>query len=174
VQDISPTPRSDQFRDATEEDAAAVAALWNVVIRDTAATFTTAEKSEGEIRAMIAARKAAGRSFLVAEDATGQVIGFATYDQFRGGVGYRLSMEHTIHLAPEARGQGLGRALMARLEAEARAAGVHVMVAGVTAENPAGRDFHLALGYRHVGTMPEVGHKFGRFMDLWLLQKILS
>lgn len=63
---------------------------------------------------------------------------------------------------------------MQDMEGRARIAGVHVMVAAVTSENPSGRAFHEALGYRLVGTMPEVGHKFGRFMNLWLLQKMLT
>lgn len=161
------------IRNATPADAAAIAHIWNEVIRDTAITFNAQEKTVAELASLIATRHAAGRSFLISEEGA-QITGFATYDQFRGGVGYRMTMEHTIHLAPAARGRGLGRALMTRLEAEAHGAGVHVMVAGVSGENPAGRDFHLALGYRHIATLPEVAHKFGRFMDLWLLQKILT
>jgi phosphinothricin acetyltransferase len=157
------------IRPATAADAEALAALWNPLIRDTAVTFSPAEKSPAEIAAMISARPA----FLVAEHA-GRIAGLATFDQFRAGPGYRHSMEHTIVLAEGARGLGLGRALMAGIEDRARAMGAHVMVAGVSAENPAGRAFHEAIGYRLVGTLPEVGFKFGRWMDLWLLQKLLT
>ena len=160
------------IRDACAGDAPAVAALWNHFIRDTVVTFNATEKSVDEVRALIAARQIE-RCFVVAEWA-GAVCGFATYDQFRGGVGYVHTMEHTIQLAPDAGGRGLGRALMAAVESHARTAGAHVMVAGVTAENTAGQAFHAALGYRLVGRMPEVGRKFGRWMDLVLMQKILS
>lgn len=161
------------IREAVSGDAGAIAAIWNHVIRTTAATFNTVEKSDAEIAAIIAARHAAGRAFVVAEEA-GQVLGFATYDQFRGGAGYRHSMEHTVHLATGAAGRGLGRALMATIEAHARAAGVHVMIAGVSSENPQGRAFHAALGYQLTATLPEVGQKFGRKMDLWLMFKFLT
>lgn len=161
------------IRSATAGDAAAIAEIWNHIIRDTIATFNSAEKTEAEVATIIAARQAAGRAFFVADDA-GEVLGFATYDQFRGGVGYKHSMEHTVLLSPKANGRGIGRALMTAIEDHARKSGAHVMVAGVAGENIAGRDFHLALGYQLVGTMPQVGFKFGRFMDLWLLQKILT
>lgn len=161
------------IRDAAPGDAAGIGAIWNAVIRDSAATFNSSEKPLAEIAALITGRQAAGHGFWVAEDGAG-ITGFATYDQFRSGIGYRLSMEHTIQLAPRAWGQGIGRALMQRLEDHAQQSGVHVMMAGVSAENPAGRAFHEAIGYRLVATLPEVGHKFGRFMDLWLLQKILT
>lgn len=161
------------IRDAVIADAKGIGAIWNPVIRDTAITFNSVEKSDREIADLVAQRQATGRCFLVAEDGLG-IAGFASYDQFRGGAGYRLCMEHSILLQPRAWGKGLGRALMTALETHARTAGAHVMVAGVSAENPEGRAFHEALGYKLTGTLPEVGHKFGRFMDLWLLQKILT
>ena len=160
------------IRNAAPGDAEAVALIWNHYIRETVATFNAAEKPVGEVAALIAARQVQ-RCFLLAED-QGRVQGFATYDQFRGGIGYAHSMEHTVLLAPHAAGQGLGRALMAAVEAHATKAGAHVMVAGVTAENAAGRAFHARMGYVQVGLMPQVGRKFGAWMDLVLMQKILS
>ena len=161
------------IRQARADDAGAIAAIWNPIIRNTTVTFGAEEKPLAEVAALIAARHAAGRAFVVAEEA-GTVLGFATYDQFRGGVGYRHSMEHSVHLSPEAQGRGLGRALMTALEDHARLAGVHVMMAGVSSENPGARRFHEALGYTLSGTVPQVGRKFGRWMDLWLLHKILT
>ena len=160
------------IRPARSDDAQAVADVWNPWIRNTAVTFNSIEKTAADITAMMAARAAGGHGFFVAADQS--LLGFASYAQFRGGIGYAHAMEHTVVLAPEARGRGIGRALMSRVEAHARAAGAHVMIAGVSGENAEGRAFHLALGYREIATLCEVGYKFGRWMDIVLMQKFLS
>ncbi|WP_212525364.1 GNAT family N-acetyltransferase [Actibacterium sp. MT2.3-13A] len=161
------------IRPALPSDCAAIAAIWNPVIRDTLITFNAVEKTEDELRETLAVKARAGHPFLVAEEA-GRVLGFATYGQFRGGVGYAHTMEHTIILAPGGWGRGLGRALMAAIEEEARARGAHSMIAGVSAANSAGVAFHAALGYATVAVLPEVGFKAGRWLDLVLMQKLLT
>lgn len=161
------------IRDATPQDAEAIAAIWNPVIRDTPFTFNAQEKTADEVARTIASRQAEGHPFLVATDGP-RVTGFASYAQFRGGVGYARSMEHTVILSPAAWGQGTGRALMSTLEARARASDVHVLIGGVSAENPAGRAFHARIGFAEVAILPQVGYKFGRYMDLVLMQKILT
>lgn len=160
------------IRPATAADCAAIAAIWNPVIRDTLVTFSTAEKTAEGLAASLSEKAAAGHGFFVAE-AEGRVAGFATYGQFRAGPGYARTMEHSVILAPDGRGRGLGRALMAAVEAHAAAGGAHSMFAGVSGANPEGRAFHAALGYREAAVLPEVGFKFGRWLDLVLMQKIL-
>lgn len=160
------------IRPARPGDAAAIASIWNPYIRDTAVTFTTAEKTVPGLQALIEERAGAG-AFLVAETRDG-LQGFATYGQFRAGPGYARSLEHSILLAPGARGQGLGRALIAGIEASARDQGGHVLIGGVSAENPDGAAFHAAMGFTLAARLPQVGWKFGRFLDLLLYQKILS
>ncbi len=156
------------IRPATERDAAAIAAIQNPVIRETAITFTTEEKTPEMVQSAIATAP----SFLVAER-DGTVLGFVSYDQFRRGVGYRRAMEHSIVLAPEARGQGVGRALMTAAEDHARAAGIGSMWAGVSGENLDGERFHAKIGYETAARLPKVGYKFGRWMDLVLMRKWL-
>lgn len=160
------------IRDACAADAPAICAIWNPIIRDSVITFNPQERTIPEQAAMIAERQRANWAFLVAEEA-GEILGFASYAQFRGGLGYARSMEHTINLGPLARGKGVGRALMAALEDHARARDYHIMVAGITGSNQASIEFHARLGYVHVGTMPEVGWKFGEWHDLVLMQKRL-
>ncbi|GGB22322.1 N-acetyltransferase [Allosediminivita pacifica] len=157
------------MRPAREADAAGIVAIWNAVIADTAVTFTTQPKTEAGVAADIAAR---GEAFLVLEDA-GEVAGFATYFPFRAGPGYAFTMEHSIQLVPAAQGRGGGRALMERLEGVARQAGIHSLWAGVSGENPRGVAFHARIGFAEVARLPEVGWKFGRWMDLVLMQKML-
>lgn len=161
-----------RIRPATASDAAAVAAIWNPVIRDTEITFNAVEKTPADLAALFTEKQAAGHAFLVAAEAD-EILGFATYGQFRGGVGYRRTMEHTVILAPNAHGRGLGRALMRAVEDHARAAGAHSIFAGVSSGNPAGVAFHAALGYEEVARLRRVGWKFGRWFDLHLMQKFL-
>jgi phosphinothricin acetyltransferase len=159
------------IRLATPEDAPHIAAIWNAFIRDTTVTFNATEKSAEDIARLIADRATLGHATFVADSAG--LVGFATYAQFRAGVGYATCMEHTILLAPAAAGQGTGRALMTALCDHARAAGAHQMIAGVTAENPQGIAFHTRLGFAEIARIPEAGRKFGRFIDLVLMQKFL-
>lgn len=160
------------IRPACDDDLETVAAIWAPVIRDTTITFASDARPPSVLAALIADRRAQGREFFVAEVA-GQVAGFASYAQFRAGNGYLTSMEHTIILAPAAQGKGIGRALMAAVEDHARAGGAHTMVAVVSGENAAGVAFHAALGYRNHGTLPQVGAKFGRYLDAVFMVKIL-
>lgn len=160
------------IRPARPEDAPAIVAFWNPLIRETLVTFNPQEKTEAEVADSIRAKAAAGHGFLVADD--GGVSGFASYGQFRAGAGYGRTMEHTIILAPAAHGRGVGRALMAAIEDHARARGTHSMIAGVSGGNPQGRAFHAALGYSEVAVVPQVGWKFGQVWDLVLMQKLLT
>lgn len=160
------------IRPAVAGDAAGIAAIWNPIIRDTAITFNATEKPVAELEGLIVQKARAGHGFFVA-DVAGAVAGFATYGQFRGGVGYARAMEHTVLLGSEARGRGLGRALMAAVEDHARAGGAHALMAGISGENPAGVAFHARIGFREVARVPQVGWKFGRLMDLVLMQKFL-
>lgn len=156
------------IRPATASDADAIVAIWNPMIRDSTFTFNAQEKTKPELADLIATRAC----FLVAEH-NGRVAGFASYAQFRAGIGYAQTMEHTIILAPSAQGRGIGRALLSALEQHARAAGAHSMIAGISSANPNAVAFHAALGYAQVAVLPEVGRKFGRWFDLLLMQKRL-
>lgn len=162
-----------KIRPVEARDLPAILEFWNPIIRDTTIIFSSEERTLDSLWAMITARRAAGREMLVAEAEDGAVLGIATYDQFRGGLGYVHAMEHTVLLAPEARGRGIGRALMSAIEDHARAKGAHTMVAAVDATNTGGIGFHEVIGYERVGFLPQSGRKFGRWLDLVLLQKIL-
>ena len=160
-----------RIRPAAPGDTPAILALWNPIIRNTMVTFSSEERTADSLSAMIAGRRAAGQDFFVAED--GGLLGFATYAQFRGGNGYVHAMEHTIILAAEVKGRGVGRALMAHLEGHARAGGAHTLFAGVSSGNPDGVAFHERIGFQTIARIPEVGRKFDRWWDLILMQKFL-
>lgn len=158
-----------QIRQATEADAAAIAMIWNHYIRDTIVTFNSREKTVAELAAAIADPET---PFFVAEQ-DGGISGFATYGDFRKGIGYAYTKEHTVMLAPATTGRGMGRALLAELERHAARNRINSLFAGVSAENADGVAFHAACGYDKVARLPRVGWKFGRWHDLVLMQKFL-
>ena len=161
-----------RIRDAEVADTAQIAEIWNHNIRDTVTTFTTVEKTAVGLATEIAERQAKGFPFLVAEEG-GVIMGFATYGPFRGGPGYAYTAEHSIMLRTDAMGRGLGRQLMTALESRACAAGLRVLIGGLSGENTAAKAFHSALGFEVVGILPETGRKFDRWLDLILMQKRL-
>jgi len=156
------------IRAAVPKDAAQIVEIWNQMIRDTLATFTTEEKSTQVVADLIAERNTA---FWVAQ-ADG-VEGFVTYGPFRSGPGYGATVEHSIILRPDAQGKGTGRALMAHAITQAHEQNHHIMVAAISSANPTAVAFHAALGFTQTGQMSQVGRKAGQWLDLILMQKTL-
>jgi len=161
------------IRAAAQSDLAVIERLWNQMIRTSLGTFTSVEKAPAEVAATVADRQAAGYAALVA-DLDGQPVGFGSYTQFRGGVGYRHTMESTILVDDAAQGRGVGRALMGALETHARAAGHRSMIAAVSGGNPGAIAFHRALGYADAAVLRDAGFKWDQWLDLHLMQKVLS
>lgn len=161
------------IRAAEHRDADDISKIWNVYIHDTSVTFTTAEKTPEIIATVLKDKEQTGLPFFVAEE-DGKVLGFATFGPFRAGPGYVHTMEHSIMLIDAAKGHGTGRALMTAIEKYACRNNIHSLVAGISAENPNAIAFHHAIGFKKVGHVAQAGHKFGRWMDLILLQKMLD
>jgi phosphinothricin acetyltransferase len=113
-----------------------------------------------------------GFPFIVARDASG-VLGFGTFGDFRAPPCYRHSVEHSVHVRADRRGQGVGRALIIELLARAAASSKHIMIAGIDADNAVSIGLHIKLGFSKVGHFHEVGFKFGRWLDLVFLQCII-
>ena len=161
-----------QIRPAHTDDAPQIAGLLNPILRDTTISFTTVEKSDADIAASITDHHDQNLPFRVAHKGN-EILAVASYAPFRAGPGYARTMEHTIYVAPDAFGTGIGRVLMASIEAHARLSGITTLIGGICAENTAAIAFHARLGYVLSGHLPAVGHKFGRDLDLILMQKAL-
>lgn len=161
------------LRDATDDDAGAIAAIYNHVIDESDAIWLDDHVSVDDRRRWLRAQAAAGLPVVVAE-VGGAVAGYAAYFPFRAKSGYRLTVEHTILLGPGHRAGGIGRALLDALVDRARAAGLAVMVAGCDAGNVGAIAFHERNGFREVARMPGVGRKRDRPVDLVLLQRDLE
>ena len=119
-------------------------------------------------------RSCPGESAHIADPADGSVLGYSTFGDFRLWPGYRHTVEHSVYVRADARGRGLGAGLMEPLFGLAAGLGKHVMVAGIDAANPASIRLHERLGFERVGTMREVGIKFGRWLDLVFMQRFLD
>ena len=149
-----------------------ILAIYNEVIRNTTAVYSDAEVTLADREAWFDAKIRHGFPVLVASDASG-VLGFGTFGDFRAWPCYRHSVEHSVHVHADRRRRGIGRALvLALLDAAARS-GKHVMIAGIDAENVTSIVLHESLGFKVVGHFHEVGFKFGRWLDLKFLQRLI-
>ena len=149
-------------------DLEAARAIWNAIIRDTNITFTDIERTPESMADWLVS----GGPRLGAFEG-GRLLGFASASQFRPGPGYRYTFEHSVHLAPEARGKGAGRALMEALYAALRSYGAHSLIGAITGDNHVSLAFHARLGFVEVGRMAEAGWKFGQWHELVLVEKRL-
>ncbi|GAB0118445.1 N-acetyltransferase family protein [Acidisoma sp. 7E03] len=161
------------IRPATERDLPAILAITNHAILQTTASWQTVPTTLEARLQWWQERVAAGQPVLVSE-IDGAIAGFATYGSFRAYGGYALTVEHSIYVEERFQKRGLGRAFLTALLEHATAAGLHVMVGAISADNPVSIKLHEQFGFTIVGRMPEVGRKFDRWLDLVLMQKILG
>jgi phosphinothricin acetyltransferase len=119
--------------------------------------------------------KAAGKFPVIGiEDERGTLLGFASFGAFRPHPAYKYTVEHSVYVHAEHRGQGLGTVLLKRIVEEAEAFGAHAVIGAIDAENEPSLRLHQSLGFERVGTLPQVGFKFGRWLDLAFVQLILA
>jgi phosphinothricin acetyltransferase len=150
--------------------------LYNALIPTTTIAWTESLQTLRQRRAWFRRQQKAGYPVLVAEE-DGDVVGFTAYGSFQGAgkwAGYRFTVEHTIHIRESHWGRGVGRTLLTALIDRARDNGIHVMVGAIDGDNHASIRFHESLGFSVVARMPEVGFKFGRRLELVLMQRIMG
>ncbi|OLP57098.1 GNAT family N-acetyltransferase [Rhizobium rhizosphaerae] len=162
-----------ELRDAIPADLAGITEIYNHAVRETTAIWNETEVDLANRLAWHAERQRLGYPVLVAVRG-GAVLGFASFGDWRAFDGYRHTVEHSIYIRADCHGRGLGTALMQALIGRARALGKHVMVASIEAGNRGSIRLHEKLGFRQVGRMPEVGMKFGVWLDLVFLQLLLD
>ena len=162
-----------QIREAGVDDLSAMTTIYNDVLLSSTAIYSDTAATLEDRTTWWLERRRLGYPVLVAiED--DEVIGFASFGDFRPWSGYRFTIEGTIHLAPQARGKGYGTGLLDSLIERARALGKHTMIAGVDSENTTSLRFLERYGFERVAFFPEVGYKFGRFLSLHFLQYWLT
>ncbi len=158
------------IREANNADLPGILAIYNDVVANTTAIYEDRPSTLEERQAWMDERRAQGWPVLVA-DVDGQVAGFSTFGPWRSRWGYRFTVEHSVHVHPDYRGKGIGRALIEALFPRAVDLGMHVMIAQIDAEATASLRLHSRLGFRTVGTFHEVAFKFGRWLDLVVMER---
>ena len=169
----APGPVAPQIRAATAADLGGLTAIYNEVVANSTAIYSSQPVTLADRQQWWSARTAQGYPVLVAADASG-VLGFASFGDFRAWPGYRFTVEHSVHVRADCRGRGTGSALLQALLPRASACGKHMMIAGVDAANAASIRFHERLGFTQAGCLREVGYKFNRWLDLVFLQRRLD
>ena len=157
------------IRFASKEDCAAIAEIYNHAVLHTAAIWNDQTVDAENRISWYQARQLMGYPVLVSEE-NGVITGYASFGDWRNFDGFRHTVEHSVYVHPAHQGKGLGRSLLSRLIEEARACGKHVTVAGIESQNQASLHLHSTLGFKTTAQMPQVGTKFGRWLDLTFMQ----
>lgn len=162
------------IRPSTDDDLAAITRIYAHHVLHGTGTFETTPPTEPEMAQRRADALGKGLPWLVVEEG-GQVLGYAYGNWFKPRPAYRFSVEDSIYLAPEAAGKGLGRLLLAELLAVLQRAGIRKVMAVIGDSANAGSiGVHRALGFTPVGTVQACGWKFGRWLDIVIMEKPLG
>ncbi len=161
-------------RPATETDAEALAAIYGDAVLNGFGTFEEVAPSAADMDARRLAVQDRGLPYLVAEE-DGRVLGFAYAAPFRPRAAYRYTLEDSVYVAPDAKGKGVGRAVLSAIIAECEALGVRQLMAVIGDTGNAGSiGLHRSLGFEQTGVGRSVGFKHGRWVDIVHMQKPLN
>ena len=162
------------IRPSTDADIPAITEIYAHHVRYGTGTFETTPPTEADMAARRADVLSKDLPWLVAEE-TGRVLGYAYCQWFKPRPAYRFSAEDSIYLHPDAAGKGLGKSLLAELVSRAEAAGIRKLIAVIGDSNNGGSvGVHRALGFAPVGVLKSCGWKFGKWLDVVLMDKTLG
>ena len=162
------------IRQATQDDQVAIQAIYAHHVLTGTGTFEIVPPDCAEMAIRMAKVAARNWPWLVSLDADGTITGYAYAGPFRERAAYDATVEDSIYLVPATQGHGIGRALLAALMRECHLRGAKEMLAIIgDSENLASFGLHHSLGFSDVGVMRGVGVKFGRALDVVILQKSL-
>jgi phosphinothricin acetyltransferase len=160
------------LRPAAEADQQAILDIYNDAVLHTTATFDLEPRTWEEHQRWWEEHRPPYQVVIAAVEDT--VAGWGTLSPFHTRPGYRFTAEDSIYIHKDFRGRGIGAALLHLLIEKARQSGFHSIVALMTGENTVSAHLHERFGFRHVGTFPEVGFKFDRWLDVVHMQKVIE
>jgi L-amino acid N-acyltransferase YncA len=163
------------IRPATLADIPAITRIYGDSVTHATASFELEPPDEAEMARRMQALLDGGFPYLAA-DAGGALGGYAYAGPFRARPAYRFTVENSVYIAPDRQRRGVGRALLAALVEACEARGFRQMIAviGDSTKQQASIGFHTALGFEHIGILPDVGFKHGRWLDSVLMQRALG
>jgi L-amino acid N-acyltransferase YncA len=162
------------IRELTPDDLEAVTRIYARHVLHGTATFEEIAPSVEDIRLRAEKIRTLGLPWLVAED-KGAFLGFAYADRFRDRSAYRFTLEDSVYIDPAHHRRGAGRALLRELLARCETLGYRQMIAVIgDSANQASVGVHRAVGFEQLGIYRSVGLKFGRWLDVVLMQKALG
>jgi L-amino acid N-acyltransferase YncA len=151
---------------------AAVSAIYAHFVETSTATFDLVAPGEATMQRKRQSILEQGLPYLVAE-LEGYIVGFSYAAPFRPRAGYRFTVEDSIYVRADCKGHGVGKSLLMELIVACKIRNCHSMVACICGVNPPSLALHTSLGFVQIGTLPEAGKKFGRWLDLAILQRLL-
>lgn len=157
-----------------ERHADAILEIFNEAILNSTALYDYKARSAQSMVGWFEAKRTGGFPVIGVEDSDGVLLGFGSYGSFRAWPAYKYTVEHSVYIHKDHRGKGLGRVVMQQIIDAAKRNNVHALMGGIDATNSGSIALHERLGFRHVGTLPEVGFKFGRWLDLAFYQLLLD
>ena len=161
------------IRPATDADLPGILTIYNHAVEHTTAVFEYRPQTLDTRREWLRAKQAAALPVFVAVDGD-RVLGFSSYGPFRAWPAYKYSVELSVYVDIDARRRGIGTGLVRAVVDDARARDLHVVMAGITADNAISLRLHERLGFVEVAHIPQVGYKFGKWLDLKFLQLVLD
>ncbi len=159
---------------ASLEDAASIADIYAHYVVNSTATFETEPPDSAEIAARMRKIFDGGYPWLVARDENGAVMGYAYASSFHPRQGYKYSCETSIYVHPDAKGRGIGTALLGGLLEDCKARGLRQVFAIIAGTEPASVVLHARHGFRPCGTLENAGRKHGKWIDVFLMQRALG
>lgn len=154
--------------------AQAIVDIFNEAIANSTALYDYQPRPLASMEAWFATKDKGRFPVIGIENTDGTLLAVGSYGSFRAWPAYKYTVEHSVYVHHNHRGQGLGLQVMQALIDTARQREVHALMGGIDASNTGSIALHQRLGFQHVGTLPQVGFKFGRWLDLAFYQLLLD
>jgi phosphinothricin acetyltransferase len=161
------------IREATSDDAEAIRLIYNHEVENETSTMDLVPRTLETQREWIAARSGAFCA-VVAVDSSGTVLGFGALSEYKDRSGYRSTVENSVYVRRDAARRGIGKQIILHLLETATVSGFHSVIARIEAQSLASRGLHSSCGFELVGIEKQVARKFGKWLDIAVMQKSLA